>query len=99
MKRMLAMMARAARPVHAWFRLKAKRSQVEAIMETDTHAEVTPGFDDNPDKKWIVWTVWAFLSLALVIAAVVFIEVDRGLLLGWAVGIMVAALLMVFGKR
>jgi len=53
---------------------------------------------DPPEAKWIAWAIWSAISLVMGLLAVFVAGFDTGLLLGWAVGIIVAAMLMVFGK-
>ena len=52
---------------------------------------------DDPDKKWIAWALYTAGSLILALAAVMVLGLDQVLLLGWAVGVIVAAVLTVFG--
>jgi hypothetical protein len=60
-----------------------------------THA---PQYTDPPEARWIAWALWSAISLVLVLLAVFGAGFDTGLLLGWAAGIIVAAILLVFGK-
>ena len=53
---------------------------------------------DNTDSKWVAWALWAAIALAMVMFAVLCLGIDTGLLLGWAVGVIVAATLTLFGR-
>jgi hypothetical protein len=53
---------------------------------------------DSPEAKWTAWAIWSAISLVVVLLAVFAAGFDTGLLLGWVVGIIVAAMLIVFGK-
>jgi hypothetical protein len=66
-------------------------------MELETHIG-TVAAEDSPEARWIAWGIWSALSLAMVMLAVLGAGFDPGLLLGWIVGIIVAAMLMVFGR-
>ena len=52
----------------------------------------------SPEAKWIAWGIWSGISLAVVLLAVVAAGFDTGLLLGWALGVIIAAMLMVFRR-
>jgi hypothetical protein len=54
---------------------------------------------DTPEARWTAWAAWAAISLFMVLFAVFIVGADYGLLLGWLVGIIVAAMLMVFGRK
>lgn len=54
---------------------------------------------ENPDQKWLAWALWSGISLVLALFSVLALGIDSGLLLGWAVGVIVAAMLMVFGRQ
>jgi hypothetical protein len=66
--------------------------------DLDTQFVTTIPAADSPDSKWIAWAVWSGLSLILVLLAVFGAGFDTGLLLGWAVGTIIAAMLMVFRR-
>lgn len=53
----------------------------------------------RPNDKWVRWSIYAAGSLILSLAAVVGLQLDPALLLGWAAGIIVAALLIARGHR
>jgi hypothetical protein len=55
-------------------------------------------YTDPPEARWTAWALWSAISLVLVLLAVFAAGFDPGLLLGWAAGIIVAAILLVFGK-
>ena len=66
----------------------------------DTNLDAPPAAAGmNPDIKWVLWGVWAGLSLLAVLLAVLVGGFDPALLLGWAVGIIVAAMLIVFARK
>jgi hypothetical protein len=54
--------------------------------------------EDDPETKWVAWGVWSGLSLVAVLLAIFVGGFDPGLLLGWVVGIIIAAVLMVFRR-
>jgi hypothetical protein len=54
--------------------------------------------EDSPDSKWFAWAIWAGLSLLAVLIAVLVFGFDSALLLGWVVGIIITAMLMVFRR-
>jgi hypothetical protein len=54
--------------------------------------------EDSPDSKWLIWGIWAGLSLVAVLIAVLVFGFNSGLLLGWVVGIIITAMLMVFRR-
>jgi hypothetical protein len=64
----------------------------------DSNIDTTVTPEDNPESKWLAWAIWSGISLVMVLFAVLVAGFDSGLLLGWAVGIIVAAMLMVFGR-
>ena len=63
----------------------------------DTNIE-TPAQANNPEAKWIVWGIWSGLALVVVLLAVIFAGLDPGLLLAWALGVIITAMLMVFRR-
>ena len=65
--------------------------------ELETHPDIEPA--DTPEAKWIAWAIWSVISLAMVLLGVLGAGFDTGLLLGWAVGIIVAAMIMVFSRK
>ena len=64
-------------------------------LDTNIGSHIEP---DTPESRWAAWAIWSGISLLLVLFAVLVAGFDTGLLLGWAVGIIVAAMLMVFGR-
>ena len=64
-------------------------------LNTDVGAPVA---EDNPEAKWIAWGIWSGITLVMVLLAVLVAGFDAALLLGWAVGIIIAAMLMVFRR-
>lgn len=68
-------------------------------MDRDLNTSAgTPADADTPEAKWIAWAIWSGISLVMVLLAVVVAGLDTGLLLGWGVGIIIAAMLMVFRR-
>ncbi len=61
-----------------------------------------PGADiplvDTPEARWTAWAIWSAIILVMVLFFVFAAGLDTGLLLGWAVGVIVAAMLMVLGR-
>jgi hypothetical protein len=55
-------------------------------------------YTDPPEARWIAWALWSAISLVLVLLTVFGAGFDTGLLPGWAAGIIVAAMLLVFGE-
>ena len=49
--------------------------------------------------RWVVWAICAVVTFAAVAAAVFVGEMNSGLLLGWAVGMIISAMLVLFGRR
>lgn len=70
-------------------------------MDTEFETPLPRGLarSDNPDRKWIVWAIYAMGSLILALTAIIVLQIDSGILLGWAVGVIVAATLTVFGRQ
>ncbi len=69
-------------------------------MDTELETNIgTVAAGDSPEARWIAWGIWSALSLGMVMLAVIGAGFDPGLLLGWIVGIIVAAMLMVFGRK
>jgi|HubBroStandDraft_3_1064219.scaffolds.fasta_scaffold2494192_1 hypothetical protein len=66
--------------------------------DLDTHIGTTIDRTDNPESKWVAWAIWSGISLVMALLAVLVAGMDSGLLLGWAVGIIIAAMLMVFRR-
>ena len=66
--------------------------------DLETHIGTTIARANNPESKWIAWAIWSGVSLVLALLAVFVAGLDTGLLLGWAVGIIIAAMLMVFRR-
>jgi hypothetical protein len=52
-----------------------------------------------PDAKWTAWAIWSAISLGAALFAVFVAGADTGLLLGWVVGVIVAAMPMMFGRK
>ena len=55
--------------------------------------------EDSPEARWIAWAIWSGIALIAVLIAVLLGGMHPVLLLGWAFGIIVSAMLMVFGRR
>jgi hypothetical protein len=53
---------------------------------------------DTPESRWTAWAVWSAISLAAVLFIVFVGGFNTGLLLGWVVGIIIAAMLVVFRR-
>ena len=70
---------------------------IDQNLETD----VAPPLPlmDTPEARWRAWAIWSAISLVLVLFIVFVAGADTGLLLGWSVGIIVAAMLIVFGRQ
>jgi hypothetical protein len=66
--------------------------------EPGSHIGTTIDAGNSPEGKWIIWAIWSGISLAAVLFAVLVLGVDTGLLLGWAVGIIIPAAKMVFRR-
>ena len=58
-----------------------------------------PTETDTPEARWTAWALWSAISLVMVLFAVLVIGAHTGLLLGWIVGVIVTAMLMVFGRK
>ena len=67
-------------------------------MDRDLDTQIGTTIGNNPESKWIAWAIWSGISLVLALFAVLVAGLDTGLLLGWAVGIIIAAMLMVFRR-
>jgi len=65
-------------------------------MDRYNGGEIQP--EDSPESKWFAWGIWAGISLVAVLIAVLVFGFDSGLLLGWVVGIIITAMLMVFRR-
>jgi hypothetical protein len=63
----------------------------------DTNID-TPAQTPNPEAKWITWGIWSGVSLVGALLAVIFAGLDPGLLLAWVLGVIIAAMLMVFRR-
>jgi hypothetical protein len=70
-------------------------------MDSELDTNASPAIDpvDTPEARWTAWALWSVISLVMVLFAVLVVGADAGLLLGWVVGIIVAAMLMVFGRK
>jgi hypothetical protein len=55
-------------------------------------------YTDTPETRWTAWAIWSAVTLVMALLAVLGAGFDTGLLLGWAAGIIVAAILMVLGR-
>ena len=64
----------------------------------DTNLGNAVGSSDTPESKWKAWAIWSGVSLAAVLFIVFVGGFDPGLLLGWAGGIIIAAMLVVFRR-
>jgi len=69
-------------------------------MERDLDSNIGPSANigDTPESKWVAWALWSIISLAAVLFVVFAGGFNPGLLLGWAVGIIIAAMLVVFRR-
>jgi hypothetical protein len=68
-------------------------------MDSELDTDVGTRIDrDTPEARWLAWGIWSGISLLMVSLGVFVAGFDTGLLLGWLVGIIVAAMLMVFGR-
>ena len=65
--------------------------------ELETHPDIE--LLESPASKWIAWAIWSGISLVMVLLAVLGAGFDTGLLPGWAVGIIVAGMIMVFSRK
>lgn len=54
--------------------------------------------DDRMTQMWIWWGVGAVISFVAVAAAVFLAGLNPALLFGWAVGMIIAALLLIFKR-
>jgi hypothetical protein len=71
-------------------------------METELETTYDQPVDepvDSPEARWKAWAAWSAISLVMALFAVLVMRADTGLLLGWIVGVIVAAMLMVFGRK
>ncbi len=64
----------------------------------DPNIATSTGAGDSPESKWTAWAIWSSISLVAVLLIVFVGGFDAGLLLGWAVGIIIAAMLVVFRR-
>ena len=67
--------------------------------EFDPNMGSTVEPQENPEARWIAWAVWSGLALIATLVAVLFGGMNSVLLLGWAFGIIVSAMLMLFSRR
>jgi hypothetical protein len=68
-------------------------------MDQNLDTNIGTTFDRrNPDGKWVTWAIWSGTSLVAVLVAVLVAGMDPSLLLGWAAGIIIAAMFMVFRR-
>jgi hypothetical protein len=68
-------------------------------MDRDLNTNTaSPADEDTPEAKWIAWGMWSGISLVMVLLAVLVAGMDTGLLLGWALGVIIAAMLMLFRR-
>jgi hypothetical protein len=75
------------------------RQLLEANMDRDLNTNTAaPADEDAPEAKWIAWGMWSGISLVMVLLAVLVAGMDTGLLLGWALGVIIAAMLMLFRR-
>jgi hypothetical protein len=70
-------------------------------MDTELDLPVDPPQEAtyDPDSKWIAWALWSGIGMVMALFGVFCLGVDSGLLLGWAVGVIVAATLTLFGRE
>jgi hypothetical protein len=66
--------------------------------DIDPNIGTSIGRVDTRDPKWVAWAIWSSVSLALALFVVLAGGFDPGLLLGWAAGVIIAAVLMVFRR-
>jgi hypothetical protein len=73
---------------------------IEADMDRDINSDIATSTTrgDSPESKWVAWAIWSSISLLAVLFVVFAGGFDTGLLLGWAVGIIIAAMLVVFRR-
>lgn len=55
--------------------------------------------DGDVTMRWVWWAVAAVISFVAVVAAVFVAHMHGALLLGWAIGMIVAATIMLFKRR
>lgn len=67
-------------------------------MDTRTEPEFTT-LREDPASRWLAWLRWSCAALLLAAIAVLGFGADPGLLLGWACGSMIAAVLLVVRRR
>jgi hypothetical protein len=70
---------------------------MDTDLGTDIGTTVEP-LVDTPEARWTAWAIWSAITLVMALFFVFAAGVDTGLLPGWAVGIIVAAVLIVFGR-
>jgi hypothetical protein len=70
---------------------------MDSKPERDFIAVVEPA--PSPDAKWTAWAIWSVITLVVALFAVFVAGADTGLLLGWVVGVIVTAMLMVFSRK
>jgi len=64
----------------------------------DSNIDTSVRTEDTPETKWVAWAIWSSISLVVVLFGVLVAGIDSGLLLGWVVGIIIAAVLIVFRR-
>jgi len=69
-------------------------------MDQDIDTNIGTSIDrtDSPDAKWVAWAIWSSIALVLTLFMVFAGGMDPGALLGWVVGVTIAAMLMVFRR-
>jgi hypothetical protein len=67
--------------------------------DIDPNIGTSIGRANTHDPKWGAWAIWSSVSLALALFVVLAGGFDPGLLLGSAVRVIIAAVLMVFRDR
>jgi|HubBroStandDraft_5_1064220.scaffolds.fasta_scaffold563524_2 hypothetical protein len=65
-------------------------------FDSNIATSTTP--DASPESKWVAWAMWSSISLAAVLFVVFAGGFNTGLLLGWVVGIIIAAMMVVFRR-
>jgi hypothetical protein len=56
------------------------------------------GYGDEASKAWLWWAVGAVVSLIVVAAAVFIAGMHPALLLGWGIGMAIAAMMLAFRR-
>lgn len=70
---------------------------MDGDLETNFGTSMRPAA--AADSKWLIWALWSGISLVIVLLAVFVAGFDTSLLLGWVVGIIIPAMLLVFRRK